>query len=119
MIEIDEAINDIEYMQTQLEIHKQPRSKALDAAIKALELLHGCDFLKAYGAKMTTKEKREKYIKTLKLMLNGMKEEYENEQDPLEKEIEKQNIEAIEFAIASIRVDLAYDMMCENAGKFG
>jgi rubrerythrin len=104
-------------MQTQLEIHKQPRSKALDAAIKALELLHGCDFLKAYGAKMTTKEKREKYIKTLKLMLNGMKEEYETEQDPLEKEIEKQNIEAVEFAIASIKVDLAYDMMCENAGK--
>lgn len=63
---------------------------------------------------MTTKEKREKHLKTLSLMLSGMKKEYETEQDPLEKEIEKQNIEAIEFAISSIRVDLAYDLMHED-----
>ena len=33
----EEAIKDIEYIQTQLEICKQPRSECLDVAIKALE----------------------------------------------------------------------------------
>ena len=42
----EEAIRDIEYMQTQLEIHKQPRSKCLDMAIKALETVE--EFEKAH-----------------------------------------------------------------------
>lgn len=41
-MEIKQAITDIEMLQTTLRVHKQPRSEALDYAIKFLKMAQNC-----------------------------------------------------------------------------
>lgn len=57
---------------------------------------------------------RKEAIHYLRLMLSGMKYQYGIEQIEEDKEIEKLNIDAVEFAIASLKTDEAYQLEYEN-----